>query len=82
MAFGLAGFNGDCGVTKLQNMYDVVRDKNSCIKEVLDAAVELNAWAQAARNDGWEVVFHVDEVGDVNISIGNTEWPVREVIEQ
>ena len=60
-----------------RSVYDLTRENNAAVKEVIDALVELNAHKFEAEQQGWSVKFIVQN-GDVDVTISRDSWPHRQ----
>lgn len=60
----------------MADTYKIVTRANGALKEALDAMIELNIHANAARDAGWSITFDVDEDGDITMSVvgGTRPW--------
>lgn len=61
--------------------YDLQRESNSAVKDLMDTLVSLNAEKVEAERQGWNVEFTVNS-GDVDVMITRSAWPILDKSEQ
>ena len=67
---------------KLRQAYTVTSETNDAAKQVLDAAVEVNAWKYHAEAAGWTVTFDVTTNGELALTLfRDSEWPTLDAVE-